>query len=182
MLLPTYAALAVMFGLGLDELLRHLTPRPLQAYVLGLAIAQLALLVYNPRTIVPLRTDAQADDKLAAAIGAMPGPIFAPDFAGYMSPANRRQQPLLSAVFELEGGYGGAPTAEAARWNGAFDEALRERRFRVVVLSRVECCLEDRVLGSGYVGQGSPFRGDDEFYSWRTKRTPDPKMYVPPAP
>jgi 4-amino-4-deoxy-L-arabinose transferase-like glycosyltransferase len=181
-LLPACAGLAIMFGLGLHELLRHLTSRPLQMYVFGLAVAQLALLIYNPRTIVPLRTDAQADVKLGAAIGALPGPIFAPDFAGYLSPADRRQQPLSGAVYELEGGYGGQPTVEGRQWNAALDAALAEHRFRVVVLQRVECCLEERVLRSGYRGVGSPFRDDDEFYSWRTKRTPDPKMYVAPSP
>jgi hypothetical protein len=55
-----------------------------------------------------------------------------------------------------------------------------ERRFRYVILRRVECCYEERVLGAGYVYQGSPFAGDDEFYSWRTPRTPDPKIYVAP--
>ena len=187
-LLPAVAALAILFGFGISALSRQLqaaNPRSaLWTYALVLGVVELCLLAYNPRRVVPLGADAQADTRLASGLAALAGsnePVFAPDFAGYLPAADRLGQPLLAAVDELQGGYGGSATAEGRQWNAELKQALAERRYRYVVLQRVECCLEEVVRGAGYEYVGSPFADNDPFYSWRTPRTPDPKVYVAPT-
>jgi 4-amino-4-deoxy-L-arabinose transferase-like glycosyltransferase len=187
-LLPAVAALAILFGFGITALSRQLqaaSPRSaLWTYALVLGVVELCLLAYNPRLVVPLGADAQADTRLASGLATLAGsngPVFAPDFAGYLPVADRLGQPLLAAVDELQGGYGGAATAEGRQWNADLKQALAERRYRYVVLQRVECCLEDVVRSAGYEYAGSPFADNDPFYSWRTPRTPDPKVYVAPT-
>ena len=183
-LMPAIGTLSILFGLGLDEAIRQFSSaggraNGFRTYFLLLGALQFVLLVFNPRSVLPVGADAQADARLAAALGALPGPVFAPDFTGYLAPDQQGQQPLFGAAQEIQGGYGGSMTPEGQRWNAALKQALENRQFTYVILQRVECCYEDVLRSAGYVYQGSPFSDSDPFYSWRTPRTPDPKLYVP---
>jgi hypothetical protein len=185
-LLPAFVALAILLGLGIDEGVRQIgatVPRgrsAYQGYVLGLCVLQLGLLVYNPRTIVPIRSDRWADDELAAAIAAVPGPIFAPDFAGYLPGAERETQPLMTAAAELWGIYGGGTTAEGERWQHDLENSMRRHSFRSIVLKIDDSSLKDLVEAAGYLDRGPLIPPSDDFYNWRTPRTPQPQLYVSP--
>lgn len=187
-LLPAFAVLAVLFGLGLHEALRQsgasgdgtatttVRRRPLEMYALALALLELVILIYNPRTILPLRSDRWADERLDAALAALPsGPILAPDFAGYPSVDARGEQPSLAAVAELQGGYGGRQSAEGAQWTAAIKDALAQHRFSAIV-------VDEESTGTptdGYILAGPLFPEGDDFYNWRTPRTANPVLYLP---
>ncbi|GAC1313570.1 MAG: hypothetical protein NVSMB2_01670 [Chloroflexota bacterium] len=186
-LLPAFAVLAILFGLGLHEALRQsgrtaegatptLRHKPLEVYALSLALIELVILVYNPRLALPIRSDRWADERLDAALAALPsGPILAPDFAGYPSVTARGEQPSLAALGELEGGYGGAQSAEGAQWTAAMADALAQHRFCAIVAD------DDKgdTPTDGYVSAGPLFPDTDDFYTWRTPRTPIPIVYLP---
>lgn len=186
-LLPAFAVLALLFGLGLHEALRQsaaaqdgaappIPRRPLQMYALALALLQLVILIYNPRTTLPFRSDRWADERLDAALAALPnGPILAPDFAGYPSLTARGEQPSLAAVAELQGGYGGSRSAEGARWTAAMQEALAQHRFSAIVAGEDSTDTPT----DGYILAGPLISADDDFYNWRTPRTPNPMLYLP---
>ena len=60
--LPAYAAFSLLFGLSVNEILRLIgsassLARVVRAYALAAAIYQLAVLAYNPRLVVPYRSD-----------------------------------------------------------------------------------------------------------------------------
>jgi hypothetical protein len=179
-LLPGFAALALLFGLGLSEARRQLGTRALQVYVLGVGIAQLALLGYDPRAVVPYSANRRADDQVAAALAPLTGPIFAPDFAGYLPPDERQRQPLMSAVSELWGIYGGGATEQGDQWRQALRDQFRQHRFRAVVLEVHDCCLKELMEGAGYIQRGPMIPESDNFYAWRNARTPEPVLYVSP--
>src|SRR5262249_15345381 len=68
---PGYAALCVMFSLGLWEARRLVTNRSgsqrlWRVYLLAVCAAQFVILGYNPRDTVPLRSDGWASDRLTA--------------------------------------------------------------------------------------------------------------------
>jgi hypothetical protein len=184
-LLPAFAVLAILIGLGLHEGLRQFAgkskrARTFQGYLVALCVIQLALLIYDPRVTVPYRLDRVADQELAAAVSALPpGPVFAPDFGGYTTRA-QGPQPLMGAVDELVGGFGGGVTAEGARWRAELDQALKEHRFRYVLLKTADCCLKDTVTGYGYVEKGPLIRQEDDFYAWKAARTPEAQLYAAP--
>jgi hypothetical protein len=187
-LLPAFVLAAILFGLGLDETLRQIDGTSARAvafrcYAVGLCLVQLALLAYNPRPLVPYRSDQWADDRLAARLAALPGAIFAPDLGGYVVAADKGEQPHLAAVGELQGAYGGPGTPEGTRWLSDLKEALKQRRFRYVVLNELDCCLKQPVLDSGYVDAGPLFGADDDFFRWRTPtgHTPDEHLYAAPG-
>jgi hypothetical protein len=189
-LLPAHALVAILLGLGLHEARRQIgaasvRARTFQSYALGLCLVQFALIAYNPRPLVPYRSDQWADDRLAARLADLQGEIFAPDLDGYLIASNKGEQPHLGALGELEGAYGGLPTVESDRWHAELNDSLKKRRFRYVVMSEIEpdCCLKRTVLDSGYVDAGSLFPPDDDFFRWKTTlgHTPEEHLYAAPG-
>jgi hypothetical protein len=184
-LLPAHVAAAVLLGLGLAEALARLSngapaSMAFRAYALVLCILQFGLIAYNPRLMVPYRSDQQADERLAARLAALPGEIFAPGLDGYARASGKRAQPHPGAVDEILGGFGGPKTAEGQAWQVALERALQDRRFSYVVLAEDDCCFKTRVLGSGYVDAGPLFPPGDEFFALKSWRTPEERLYRAP--
>jgi Dolichyl-phosphate-mannose-protein mannosyltransferase len=189
-LLPAHALMAILLGLGLNETLRQIgdtSARAIafRAYVLGLCCVQFALIAYNPRPLVPYRSDQWADDRLAARLASLPGEIFAPDLDGYLVGSANAEQPHLAALGELEGFYGGRMTPEGVRWHAELDAALKEHRFSYVVVGEAEgdCCLKKSLLDNGYLDAGPLFGPDDDFFRWKTPtgHTPEEHVYAAPG-
>jgi 4-amino-4-deoxy-L-arabinose transferase-like glycosyltransferase len=184
-LLPAYAAIAILAGLGLAETLRLLQVNSqaaliFSAYVLVAFVVEFGLLAYDPRTLFPYRTDRTADEQLAAAIATLPGPVFAPEFAGYLTP-EQGPQPFLGAVEELQGLFSaGRRPPEGDQWEQALAQALHERRFRYVLVDVTDMPLKHLVEADGYVSRGPLIPESSNFYAWRTPRTPQADVYVPP--
>jgi hypothetical protein len=132
-LIPAFSVLAILLGLGVHATLRQIggesvRARAFQAYVLAVCIAQFLLLAYNPRLVVPYRSEQWAAERLAARVLALPGEIFAPGLAGYLLGSEKADQPYPSALGELTGAYGGPRNPEGVRWFAALREALAQRR------------------------------------------------------
>jgi hypothetical protein len=86
----------------------------------------------------------------------------------------------MSAAGELWGIYGGGTTPVGEQWLTDLEVRLRQHRFRSVVLQIKDCCLKDEVEGAGYVDKGPLIPQNDDFYNWRTPRTPEAELYVAP--
>jgi 4-amino-4-deoxy-L-arabinose transferase-like glycosyltransferase len=184
-LLPSQAMAGMLFGLGVHEAGRQLEggsarARLFTGYLLALCVVQFGLLAYNPRLTVPYRSDQWADEKLARTLAALPGQVFAPDLDGYLRPSDKGEQPMQGAVGELVATYGGKPTPSGVAWRSALDQALAERRFLEVVVVRDDCCLPAILTEHGYTNRGPLFPPGDEFYAWKTSRTPEVDVWTAP--
>ena len=184
-LVPGHVAIALLFGLGLDALLRLLSGgsarvRTLRAYLLGLCIVQFALLVYNPRVLAPYRSEQWAAERLSTTLANLDGQLFAPNLDGYVSGSDKGEQPLVGAVLEITGSYGGLGTAEGDGWKRELATALREHRYGHVVLIEQCCEISEALAQNGYVAVGPLFPPNDEYWLWTNGRTPsDLKVFVP---
>lgn len=184
--LPAYAAFAILSGLAFHEALRLIgtatqQTRAIGGYVLCLAIAQFATLFYNPRLVVPYRSDMWAGHRLSATLAALPGPIFAGSFHSYLSDP-RAVAPDLGAIAELSGAFGGGGTPEGApNWEGEFASALEAKRFTYVIVDPdVTARIETDLLEDfGYRDAGPLFPPGDIYWSWRTGWSPRAEVYVP---
>jgi Glycosyltransferase family 87 len=78
-LLPAYAGIAVAFGIGC-HVLTHSPERLrcLARLVFVAAIAQFALLAYNPLAQIPGSADVRAGDRFVADLRQLPGPVYLP--------------------------------------------------------------------------------------------------------
>jgi hypothetical protein len=57
----------------------------------------------------------------------------------------------------------------------------RRELFATKVLTEDECCLRTTVLARGYVDAGPLFQERDEFYAWKSGRTPEVHLYAAPG-
>jgi hypothetical protein len=186
--LPAYAIVAVLFGLGLHEVLAQIGSgsvwaRRSRAYVQVAALGAFAVLLYNPRFEAPYRSDIWAGQRLTATLGALPGPIFAGSFQGFLAQAPDAVAPDVAAVNELWGEQVRDPTAEGERWARSFVEALVARHFTYVVIDPENSAIIVPLLttGNGYVDVGPLFGEGDIYWSWRTGHgPPKPEVYARP--
>jgi 4-amino-4-deoxy-L-arabinose transferase-like glycosyltransferase len=184
-LLPVHMLIALLFGLGLYAGLQDVAQggariSHLQPYLLALCIAQFALLAYNPRLLVPFRSEEWAAQRLETTLGSLPGALFAPDLDGYVNATDKGEQPLLGAVEELTAGYGGSTTTEGRQWERDLDTALHEQRFSHIVLNDPCCDVKDALDRNGYVDAGPLFPPGDDYWLWTSNRMPNNlQVYVP---
>lgn len=186
-LLPAYAALAILFALGVHEALSRLPvagqTRPIRGYLFAIGIAQLLVLMYNPRLIVPYSSDRWDGERLTATLAALPGPIFAGSYQGFVSDPSM-VAPDLGAVRELEGAFGGTGTQEGSDWDGMLAGALVQRRFTYLIVDPDNSAAIVPLLADayGYERVGPLFPEGDIYWAWRTGWAPKADVYVRPNP
>jgi hypothetical protein len=181
---------AVLFGLAFytaSGLLvgGSIPARAFHAYLLVVCLVQFGLVAYNPRMLVPYRSDQWADERLAASLAALPGPIFAPDLEGFTRGSGRGEQVMLGPLNEITGAFGGEGTASGRRVMAELERDLHNRGYSYVVLGEADCCqsasLKGLVLSAGYVDAGPLFPPGDVFFDWKTRRTPELHLFAPPG-
>jgi 4-amino-4-deoxy-L-arabinose transferase-like glycosyltransferase len=146
------------------------------------AAANVLLPAYAMLAILFGRSDAWADERLSATLSSLPGTVFAPDFDAFVQAAGGRpEQPYSGSAAELMGSYGGHTVAEGEAWRHAVSAQLRQRVYDYVVLDPESWLffLNNVVEQSGYVDAGPLFPTGDEFWLWRTGRTPKAEVFVP---
>jgi hypothetical protein len=145
-------------------------------------IVQFALLAYNPRLLVPYRSEQWAAERLSTTLANLDGGLFAFGLDGYVLGSDKGEQPFGGGILELQGSFGGLGTAEGRQWQSDFGEALRQRRFAHVVVEgdQVCCGVDEELRKNGYVSIGPLFPPDDEYWLWTGGRTPDHlEVFVP---
>lgn len=83
--LPAYLAAAILFGLWLQPARRN------SVMVMGIATAQLALMLYDPRPFIPSREDRMAGEAIVRALKSLPEPLLVLDHNSWSSLAGRRE-------------------------------------------------------------------------------------------
>lgn len=190
--LPAYAATALMLGLGASELrtwsaagdeaaakhpakIRPLFPGGLTVLLPLLLLIQFRLLTYDPRFYVPGRADRQAGRDLLQWVRQTPGDIFfmrhgyLPALAGEPSTAD------YIAMFDVMRGPEGE-TRE--RFREGFERAVREERFARIVLDPREQLFRD-VIENHYTKTGDVFSHPAIFWTRSGQKTRPDAIYAP---
>jgi 4-amino-4-deoxy-L-arabinose transferase-like glycosyltransferase len=176
--LPAHAGIALFLGLGVDWVLRQrigtsVQSGVLRAYLLGVCVLQFAILLYNPRLLIPYRSEQWAADRLSTTLASLPGEVLAPDLDAYLMGSQKGEQPHGGAVDELFGGYGGLITQPGLRWRAELDTALAQQRYSYVVVMNDACCgVKGALDRNGYVLLGPLFPPGDDYWLWTNGRTP----------
>lgn len=136
--IPAYAAGAVMFGVALHHALRLAAGAPavgrrrvLIAGTYAAAVLQFALLWWNPLAQVPGAADAEAGRRMVERIAQLPGSVFVTGH-GYLAVAAGK--PSYAHVMALNDIFRVADNPAKARLAEEFGSALRERRFDALVM------------------------------------------------
>lgn len=128
-LLPAYAAVAVLFGLATSRLDR--LGRPAAAVAAACVVALGATLAYNPARQVPGPAQAAAAGRLVAELRALPGPVYLPGHPWYLARAGKppvAQTAAVEDVLRADIGHTGA------RLDTALAAQMAARRFGALVV------------------------------------------------
>lgn len=159
-LIPAFAALAALFGLGLGEAFRMTAGQGtrLRAFICIAAAAQLAVLFYDPTRVVPRRRDAQLGWALIEQLRAVRGDVFIPNHSWYARMAGKPQHAHRMAMDDVFRGdpYGAGPSLA-----NEMRVALSRKKWAAVVID------DDFFLGDAvrtYTVKPVPYAIKDGFY------------------
>lgn len=129
-LLPVYAEVAVLFGIGVHRVLA-LPRRTWFAVLAAVAcVLQFGRLVYDPVAQVPPRTDVQTGDATLAAIRALPQPVYLPGHPWYLAEVGLPATAQSAAIDDvLRSGGTEAKAMAADLWR-----LIAERHFASIVV------------------------------------------------
>ncbi|MDC0740024.1 glycosyltransferase family 39 protein [Polyangium mundeleinium] len=135
-LMPAFSVLAILFGLGVATALESIGQAPealrarLRAAAFGVAALQLACVIYDPRRLVPSRSDEQAGHAFVKRLAALPGDVWLPAHGHLPTLAGKRPFAHEMAMQDILG-IGGGPPGTALR--DELREALKTQRFGAVI-------------------------------------------------
>jgi 4-amino-4-deoxy-L-arabinose transferase-like glycosyltransferase len=182
-LLPAYAILSILCGLGLA--LFRATPgsaggeRP--AWHIGMwaaCLVQLIGLAYDPRTAVPTPADTRAGEQVLGTVRGVPGEVFVP-YHGYLAAlAGKRPYAHIMTVVDVLKLQLPMSEALAEEHRAAF----RERRFGAVLLDDRESYVFIRELEASYVLDRELLTDPAAFFPVTGVRTRPLSLYVPRSP
>jgi hypothetical protein len=133
--ITAHAALAILSGLGAGALLQSGGPRQRRTagvLVYGALLAQFLFLVYDPRPWVPTDADRKEGERLVAMVRATPGEVLLTHH-GYLTRREGKgsfaHQMAVYNLLMIPGDRLGA----RSRLTGEFNQALKEKRFSLVI-------------------------------------------------
>jgi len=179
-LIPAFAAVCVLFGLGLNEA-RRLVQRsdpPLRfqlVSVLELLLAvQFAAMVYNPLAVLPKPGDLEAGRRIVQRLARIEGDVFVFSQSYLASMAGKPATAHAAAILDVLG-WGGAQ--ESASLQEALRAALHDGRFKAVVLDeRNDAAL--RTMLDRYQPAGRMLDDPRAFWPVTGYRVRPEQMYV----
>ena len=178
-LLPAYAALSILFGLGIHAAREAVDDWPsgkrgTVETVLALAcLIQLAGLLYNPLLQIPTAADREAGRRLVRRLAAIEGDVFLPGHPYLLALAGKATHSHFVAINEIL--THGTP-AVRARFGAELRAAIDDRRFAAIVLDSPGWFRDD--VGRRYRDAGSVF-DDDVFWPVTGARLRPDRIYLP---
>jgi 4-amino-4-deoxy-L-arabinose transferase-like glycosyltransferase len=182
-LIPAYAGLSIMFGLGICEALRIIRLRPEKVQVLAVTylflvcLVQFGILRYNPTAQVPTQADTDAGRYMLRTISEQPGEVFIPSHGYLAELAGKRSYGCGMAIFDMQ--------QDSPIRAGLIEEiraAIRQRRFDSIVLDAPSSWFSDvwfPEVYQYYQQQGKLFDAADVFWPVTGMRTRPQFIVVP---
>jgi hypothetical protein len=177
-IMPAFAMLAILFGLAVAAGLEAAARTPArrgrtEAFFLGLAAIQLALLAYDPVPLLPTRADAEAGRAFLQTVAAMNGDVYMPAHGYLASLAGKRSYAHEMAIGDVVGIGGGPPGAEL---RDEIRAALKQRRFAAVI---VDTDFFKREIEESYRRKGNAIASKDGLWPETGWHIRPRDLYVP---
>jgi hypothetical protein len=178
-LIPAFAALAILFGLGLAAAIAATSAADvrLRAFVLVVALTQLAILAFDPKRALPRRADPMLGMQFIEKVRAVPGDVFIPNHSWYARMAGKKTHAHRMAMDDV---FRGDPYGEGPALAIELRRALALKKWAAVMID--DDFFEGDILRS-YDPVQPPFAGKDGFYPPTGIHVRPQKMFVAqPAP
>ena len=169
-LLPMYAVLSILFGLGLGGLLKFTrqvqadTRGRLDGLIHAACLIQLVILFYNPFAQIPSKADLQAGNTLVKMLSEVKGTVFVPDDSYLPALAGKRTFANNSAIWDVL--RGDQQTSGKAILAADITNAIRQQSFdEIIIDSDLDlqwCCAG---IDQTYTRVGRVFQDPTVFYT-----------------
>jgi hypothetical protein len=182
-LLPAYALISILFGLGLNELLKtirqlHVDFRGrLEGLVLAACLIQLVILAYNPFAQIPTKADLEAGQKLVRLLSDVRGEVFLPDHGFISTLTGKKTYAQESAIWDVL--RSDQQTKGKTLLAGELKDAIHRQVFDQIILdSDLDlnwCCVE---IDQTYTRMGEVFQDESSFFTVTGDRKRPTFIYV----
>ena len=181
-LIPAFLWISLMVGIGLHQILSRVRgtgeARLWRLLVLGAALAQLAILIYDPRPKLPTDADEAAGDKLVQKIRSIKGPVFIPCHDYLTVRAGKPGHAQLIPIWES---FASKPSAGRKKLLDDTQQLLARHYFSAVILNQnpIGVFLR-RVIERYYEPRGLVFSPKSKsFFPVTGMRTRPSVLYLP---
>jgi hypothetical protein len=168
-LLLLYAAIALLFGLGLSTALKTIRQLPvehkirLEGLVQAAVLIQLVMLVYNPFAQLPTSADLDAGYQLIQKLSHVKGEVYLPDHGYLPTLAGKRTYAHQAAIWDILRGE--KPSKGKTILVQDLQNALQNQVFDEIILdSELDlnwCCGG---IDQTYIQAGQVFQDQETFY------------------
>ncbi len=136
-LIPAYAAISILFGLGLRAIDTVLASSQLyRAGLLAACLIQFFLLRYPLAAQIPSAADLKAGQGFLDQIRNQAGDVYIPWHPDLALMSGKRAFASWSPMYQLEGNFGGGDIHEAARVKTEFSNAMAQQQFSLIILDQ----------------------------------------------
>ena len=167
-LLPVYAVLSILFGLGLGGMLelikqsRDEYKARLELIIQTACLIQLAMILYNPFAQIPTKADLQAGNTLVKMLSRVKGTVFLPDQSYLPALAGKSTFANNSAIWDVL--RGDQPTHGKAILSADIRNSISRQSF-------------DEIFIDADVDLGWCCAGIDQYYTRVGQVFPDPTVF-----
>jgi hypothetical protein len=169
-LLPAYAVLSILFGMGLAGLLKLIRQVPadyrgrLEVLIQTACLIQLAILLYNPFAQIPTKADLDAGNTLVKMLSEVKGTVFLPDHSYLPALAGKSTYANNSAIWDVL--RGDQQTNGKALLTANISSAIQQQSFDEIIvdgdLDLDWCC---NGIEQYYTRVGEVFQNQSVFYT-----------------
>jgi len=161
-LMPAYAALAILLGLAIARVLPVAQDRQYgraARRLLWLCPLQFLLLLYNPAACFPTPADRAAGDAFVRLLARYPGEVYVPYHCYMQTLAGKQSYAHVTNVFDILRAH--QPRLQLAL-NAEIDQAIRAQCFSVIILDQNGYAC--RSIHDSYRYAGKVFADPDVFF------------------
>jgi 4-amino-4-deoxy-L-arabinose transferase-like glycosyltransferase len=181
-LLPLFAVLSILFGLGLHAVLRTAESASLEfrkrigGLVLVACLMQLAMLAFDPRDQAPTQADKESGGRLLRHLASIPGEVYVADHGYICTLAGKRSYAHHAAIWDVMRGE--RDTRGKSILKAELDNAIRHQAFDLIILDS-DWNYISKELTTYYSREADFFPESDAFYPVTGGKRRPTQMYVP---
>jgi hypothetical protein len=183
-LFPTYAIIAVLFGLGINRLSESIKSfssdkkNQFNAVIYMLCIFQFGMLAYNPVPLVPSKMDTKAGYLFIEKIKKIDGEVFSP-FHGYLTEmAGKKSYANQMGMRDVLTTWNEKHARVKAKLINEIKQAMREREFAAIIIDSFEPWYPPD-MEEYYVKKERIFNDETVFFPVTGPKTRPEFIYVP---
>jgi hypothetical protein len=179
-LMPAYACLSILFGLGVIEISRFAGSvlwnhhKTMQFYIYVICLIQFGSLVYNPSDCIPTENDGVAGERLVEYLSTFPGDVYVPNHPYLAVQAGKRPYAHGMAVRDV---LKGEDSPVKQNLVAEIREAFTERRFSAVLLDRARWWLEKDITDN-YCRKDTTLFSEYAFWPVSGARTRPERVFL----